>query len=89
MKNLHYNYKTKSVYKLKNFKLTKIKTNPNPLMKNPLMTGHLAVTHKVKILTPKTTKCGKIMKLKSPSKYLPTLQQKYINDTIVWSLSPV
>ena len=33
------------------------------------MTRHLANTW-LKISTPKTTKCGKIMKLRSPSKYL-------------------
>ena len=40
------------------------------------MTRHLENTHKAKISTLKTTKCGKIMKLKSPSKYPPALQQK-------------
>ena len=50
-----------------------MEANPNPLLKKPLVIGGLANTHKVKISTLKTTKCGKIMKLKPPSKYLPML----------------
>ena len=43
---------------------------------NPLVARHLANKNKVKISTVKTTKCGKILKLKSPSTYSPTLQLK-------------
>ena len=32
-----------------------MKTNPNPLLKKPLVTSRLANTHKVKISTLKTT----------------------------------
>ena len=82
--NLSLNNKKHKLY----LKLTKIKlkekkkTNPNPLLKKkPLVTRHLENTHKAKISTLKTTKCGKIMKLKSPSKCSPALQHKnHINN---------
>ena len=56
----------------------------------------MADTHKVKISILKTRSCGKIIKLKSPSKYPPMLQLKthqqsnhVITTTIVDSQSVV
>ena len=54
----------------------KVTKQSYPLKKKPLVTRQLENTHKVKISTLKTTKCGKIMKLKSPSKCSPALRLK-------------
>ena len=64
------------IFKITIIKSTCLKVKDIDLYKKPLVTSHLANTHKVKVSTLKTKKCVKIIKLKSPSKYPPMILQK-------------